>query len=121
MSGSTLRSTGRPTPAGGSWSTPSTATSPPRAISLAARRPRRKVKRHPPDSCRGPARGRRGRPRSSDAALRYAGIVILVLGTFFRLGRMLALGGRLSHFVAVQKDHPLLRTRFWIPPLAARR
>ena len=39
--------------------------------------------------------------------LRYAGVVVLVLGTFFRLGPMLALRERFSHFVALQKDHRL--------------
>jgi len=44
---------------------------------------------------------------SGGDGLRYAGVVVLVVGTFFRLGPMLALGGRFSHFVAIQKDHPL--------------
>jgi protein-S-isoprenylcysteine O-methyltransferase Ste14 len=39
--------------------------------------------------------------------LRYAGVAVLVLGTVFRLGPMLALGGRFSHFVALQNEHTL--------------
>jgi len=44
---------------------------------------------------------------SGGDGLRYAGVVVFVFGTFFRLGPMLALGGRFSHFVALQKDHSL--------------
>ena len=41
---------------------------------------------------------------SGGDGLRYTGVVVLVVGTFFRLGPMLALGARFSDFVALQKD-----------------